>query len=276
MAHLVPAFGRTPIATLTRADVERLHQALGKETPGQANRVLQLVSSICGRAEDWGYRPQQSNPAYRIRKFRERRVERFLSAVERSRLEESLEVAAKAKPGEKAYVARGAITAVRLLSLTGCRCGEIVTLEWRMVDLERGFLRLPDSKTGEKVVPMSEDAVAFLRALPKSKGLVCPNDAGGSLANLERSWRSIRKRAGLGDVRLHDLRHSFASDALAAGVDIKTIGTILGHKSVATTERYAHLAPGMVRDGVNAAGRKVAQRIEDGQREREEERKRGE
>lgn len=259
--HLLPAFGRTPIASLTRADAERLHQQIGKDTPGQANRVLQLLSSVCGKAEDWGLRPPHSNPCHRIRKFREKKIERFLTGAERVRLDAALAAAEASTHGAKEHVARGAVDAIRLLSLTGCRSGEIVGLEWSMVDLARGYLRLPDSKTNEKTVPLSDNAVALLasiRSRSSAGSLVCPNTIGGRLANIERAWRSIRKAAGLTNVRLHDLRHSYASDAAEAGVPLHTIGIILGHKSIQTTQRYTHLTEKAARDGANAAGRRIA------------------
>jgi integrase len=279
-AHLVPKLGKMPIEDVTRADAERIHQAVRKETPGQANRVIALLSVIMSKAEAWGYRPMQSNPCYKLPKFKGRKIERFLSGEERARLDASIAVAEAAIPGQEEYVARGAITAIRLLSLTGARSGEIVGLQWAWVALEHACLRLPDSKTGAKVVPLSAHAVAYLGELAKGRRegavWVCPNERGGQLANIERAWRSIRKRAALEDVRLHDLRHSFASDAVAAGVPLAVIRHMMGHKSVTTTDRYAHLAWTTVHEGTDAVGERIERSTREGAERLREEKERRE
>ena len=150
-----------------------------------------------------------------------------------------------------------AVTAIRLLMLTGCRKSEILTLRWTDVDLDAGELRLADAKTGPRAVQLPPTAVALLGALPRGKDSpwVFPgNDREGRFSGggLDRVWRVVRSRAGLEDVRLHDLRHSFASRALALGETLPVIGKLLGHTQVQTTARYAHLA----RDSIqNAASR---------------------
>lgn len=267
-SHLLPALGKVAVAEVTRADAERLHQRIGKRTPGQANRVLALLSSIMSKAEDWGLRPQRSNPCYKLPKFRERKIQRYLSAEERGRLEAALVESERAQPGQPTYVTPGAVDALRLLSLTGARCGEIVGLTWAMVDLERARLHLPDSKTGQKVIPLSRQAVAFLSLLEqrrrRSEGWVCPNECGGKLGNIERAWRSIRRRAEIEDVRIHDLRHSFVSDAVGAGIPLAVVRHMAGHKSVATTDRYAHLEWAAVQAGTDAAGERIERRTREG------------
>jgi integrase len=168
---------------------------------------------------------------HRIRRFKERKMERYLTGEERARLAEALERAKRSPKGHPDYVTPGAIVAIRLLELMGARCGEILGLQWSMVHLEPGQLgerlELPDSKTGAKIIPLSGPAVALLRGLERERGKgeadgedscppwVCVSERGRPLGNLERSWRAIRKRAGLEDVRLHDLRHSAASDMAA-------------------------------------------------------------
>ena len=278
-AHLLPKLGDMPIEDITRADAERLHQTVGKKTPGQANRVIALLSVIMAKAEIWGFRPMQSNPCYKLPKFKERKIERYLTGEERARLESSIAVAEAAEPGQPAYVARGAITAIRLLSLTGTRCEEIVGLQWPWVDLERACLRLPDSKTGAKVVPLSAQAVAFLRELAKGRqqgiAWVCPNECGRKLGNIQRAWQSIRKRAGLEDLRLHDLRHAAASDAAEAGLSLPQIGQVLGHKSPQTTARYTHLADRPRREAARLMGEQIERNTREGAERLRQERERG-
>ncbi len=153
-----------------------------------------------------------------------------------------------------------AVAATRLLVLTGCRRNEIFTLRWEEVDLEAGELRLSDSKTGPRVVPLPAAAVSVLAAVPRTPGnpWVIPGaKPGGRLSNLNDHWLRIRARAGIDDVRIHDLRHSFASRALALGESLPTIGRLLGHGQVGTTARYAHLA----RDAVKASASRVADSI---------------
>lgn len=250
--HIGPAIGKVRIGELTRAKVEALHRKIGKDAPGAANRVIALLSAVCVKAEIWGWRPGGSNPCRKIEKFRGKKMERFLDAAERARLEAALVKAEKA-----GKVATGSIHAIRLLTWTGCRLGEIVGLTWDMVDVERACLRLPDSKTGAKVVPLAPQAVALLRGLGRTSQYVCPSETGGELGNLQRAWRVIRKTAKLEDVRIHDLRHSFASDALNAGAPLALVGALLGHRSVLTTARYAHVADEALRRAAEAAGNAI-------------------
>jgi integrase len=157
------------------------------------------------------------------------------------------------------------IAAIRLLLLTGCRKNEILGLRWDWVDIERGALRLPDSKTGAKVVPLGAPALAILARLPRHEGSpwVLPAARGnGHLIGLQRAWRKIAKTAGLHDVRLHDLRHGFASVAVAAGSSLYLLGKVLGHTQARTTERYAHLDADPVHVVADRTARKIAQALE--------------
>jgi integrase len=178
------------------------------------------------------------NPARGIEYYRETARERFLSPEELARLGKAL--ADADAEGESPYVT----AAVRLLVLTGARLGEILSLEWAHVDLDARLLRLPDSKTGAKTIALPAPAIEILAGLPKQQGnphVICGARAGERLINLQKPWRRIRKSAGLDDVRLHDLRHSFASVAAAGGMSLPLIGSLLGHKQAQTTLRYAHL-----------------------------------
>ncbi len=152
-----------------------------------------------------------------------------------------------------------AVAAIRLLVLTGARKSEILTLEWGHVDMERSCLRLPDSKTGAKVIPVGAAALEALSEIPRSEGnpYVLPGLEGRHFVGLQKTWERIRKRAGLEDVRLHDLRHSFASVAVAGGDSLYLVGKVLGHQQARTTERYAHLAD----DPLKAVADKTAGQI---------------
>ena len=157
-------------------------------------------------------------------------------------------------------VSASGIAAFRLLMLTGCRRNEILTLRWEDVDLEAGELRLRDAKTGARQVALSPAARRVLTALPRlpdNPWVIAGSRAGRRLANLNAQWVVVRKRAGLEDVRIHDLRHSFASRALALGESLTMIGKLLGHRQVQTTARYAHLA----QESVKTSAARVAQSI---------------
>ena len=159
--------------------------------------------------------------------------------------------------GETAFV----IAAIRLLLFTGARLGEILGLRWNHVDFERACLRLPDSKTGQKVLYLSAPALEVLAGLPRLDGnphVICGEREGAHLVNLEKPWRRLRARSGLDDVRLHDLRHSFASFGAAGGLSLPMIGKLLGHTQAATTERYAHLAADPIRAANEAIGERIA------------------
>ena len=136
--------------------------------------------------------------------------------------------------------------AIRLIMLTGCRLREILHLRWSEVDAERGLLFLPDSKTGKKTVVLSAAAQAVLKEMPCGRVRRCGRERGSqdekSRADLKRPWTAITKRAGLMGLRIHDLRHSFASVGAWSGMGLPVIGKLLGHADVTTTQRYAHIA----------------------------------
>ena len=253
--YILPRVGRRPIAELTRQDVAKLHHELAN-TPYQANRTLALLSKFFNWAEKHGLRPDGSNPCRHVDKYREGRRERFLSQVELGRLGDALREAEQDKSCSPWVVA-----AVRLLSLTGARLNEILTLRWEYVSEEHESLFLPDSKTGRKAVHLSPPALALLQAIPRLEGnpyVICGERPGRHLVNIEKPWRRVRKAAKLDDVRLHDLRHSFASVAASGGQSLIVIGKMLGHSQPATTARYAHLADDPVKAASDAVGRHIA------------------
>ena len=252
--HILPALGALPVASVGRVHVADLHYAL-RDRPAMANLVIATLSRMIDQAAAWGAIPEGSNPCRHTRKYRERRRERFLTDAELRRLGLALD-ALEAEERLTAHVA----AAIRLLILTGCRRNEILTLRWEDVHLEAKELRLRDSKTGARTVSLPPPAVAVLAALPRvaSNPWVIPGSKPGArLSGLFAQWCRVRSRAGLEDVRLHDLRHSYASRALALGESLPVIARLLGHAQIQTTARYAHLT----RDSVKEAAARIAASI---------------
>ena len=254
--HLVPAFGDTAVSAVRREHVASLHYRL-RDKPYAANRAVDLLARILDVAVEWGLRsPDDGNPARSVEKYKARRLERFLSEEEFRRLGKVLDAASAGAGG----ASPAAIAAIRLLVLTGCRRSEILGLRWEHVDLGAGELRLPDSKTGARLVPLSPAAAEVISSLPRPAGnpwVIAGRNPGAPLRNLQYPWEILRARAGLEDVRIHDLRHSFASRALALGESLSMIGELLGHRRVRTTARYAHLA----REAVKSSASRVAESI---------------
>ena len=252
--YLLPEFGSVPLGAIGREDVAALHYRLHK-TPNTANRVVDTLSRLFHMAEAWGVAPEGGNPCRFVKKDRSRSCERFLSEEEFRRLGRVL-----SEVGAEGKVSRSGVAAFQLLMLTGCRRNEILTLRWEDVDLEAGDLRLRDAKTGARSVALSPAARKVLSSLPRkpdSPWVIAGPEAGRHLSNLNSPWLLVRKRAGLEDVRIHDLRHSFASGALALGESLTMIGKLLGHRQVQTTARYAHLA----RESVKTSAARVAASI---------------
>jgi integrase len=259
--HILPRLGRRPIGELKRTDLARLHHELS-DKPYQANRTLALLSKFFGWAEKHGLRPDGSNPCRHVEKYREGRRERFLSEAELARLGDALRKAEQDKTCSPWIIA-----AIRLLALTGMRRNEILTLRWEHVSEEHESLFLPDSKTGRKAVHLSPPALALLQTIPRLDGnpfVICGEKPGRHLVNIEKPWRRVRAGAKLDDVRLHDLRHSFASVAASGGQSLVVIGKLLGHSQPATTARYAHLADDPVKAASDAVGRHIASAMDGG------------
>jgi len=252
--HLLPGLGSIRLGQIGRERVAALHFSL-HETPAMSNKVVDLLSRLFNMAELWGIAPEGGNPCRFVRKYAEPPRERFLADDEFRRLGRVLaEVEAEGK------VQPSAVAAFRLLMLTGCRKSEILTLRWEDVDLDAGDLRLRDAKTGARAVAISPSARRVLEGLPRVPGnpwVIAGTKPGRRVTNINSPWLLIRARAGLNDVRIHDLRHSFASRALALGESLPMIGKLLGHRKVQTTARYAHLA----RDSVKASAARVAESL---------------
>ena len=252
--RILPKLGKRRVSDIGKNDVAALHHDM-RDVPGHANRTLSVLSRMLTLAEVWEMRPEGVNPCRHVKKYTERKRERFLSDDEYRRLGGALRDAER-----EGFVSLKAIAAIRLLMLTGCRSGEIMSLRWEYVDLELGELRLPDSKTGSKVVHLGDPAIAVLRGIHRMEGdpWVLPGAKRGThIAYLHDSWTRILERAGIENLRIHDLRHSFASGGLLVGEGLPMIGKLLGHTKVQTTARYAHLA----NDPVKAAANRIASRI---------------
>jgi integrase len=252
--HVLPALGTVRVAALTRADVARLHHGM-RATPGAANRVLALLSKMCALAEQWGLRDPGSNPVKGIERFRERRRERHLQPAELERLGEVLRQVELERTESPSSVAL-----VRLLLLTGARLGEVLGLRWERIDWQAGSVRLADSKTGPKTLYLSDAARVVLALLPRvvDNPWCLPGRVHGRpLVNPQKPWRRIRAAAGLDDVRLHDLRHTYASVAARGGLSLPMIGALLGHSEAQTTQRYAHLVGNPVKQAAEQVGEAI-------------------
>ena len=271
--HLRPLLGKLRADRIVRADVEQMRNAVtaGKTAEriesgdkrrsgsmatggkGVAAQCVALVGALFAFAVERAL--CADNPARGVKKAPVRKVERFLSGAEIARLAEALD--AEAQRSGNPYPS----AAIKLLLLTGCRRGEIVDLRWDHVDFEHECLRLPDSKTGAKVVYLNAPARVLLQELPRmtDNPRVIPGmRADSASAAIENAWERVRAAAGLVGVRLHDLRHSFASVGAAGGLSLPIIGALLGHKHATTTARYAHLSADPLRAANDAVGVRIA------------------
>ncbi len=256
---IVPALGRHRVTEVTRADVAKVHHDL-RHVPYDANQCLEIISKMFSLAEMWGLRPDGSNPRKHIKKYAEEKRERFLSPAELKRVGEVL----REMEAEDVQLP-SAIAAVRLLVLTGCRLNEIMTLQWEYVDALGKALRLPDSKTGAKVVHLGQPAIEVLEKIGRLENnpwVIVGSKPGARLTDLQPFWQRVRARAGLKDARIHDLRHTFASTAVAAGQGLPMIGKLLGHTQVQTTARYAHLAADPVKAAAGTVSNALARFLE--------------
>lgn len=282
-SHISPALGSKRAVQVTRGDVERWHVSLAEKPDGRggkttANRALTLLRAVYNWADTAGLVPDGTNPCTKIEKFGEQARERYLTAEEMTRLGAALreaettglpfdvdETGPKAKHAPKPVNRRTVFSphvtgAIRLLLLTGCRLREILHLRWSEYDAGRGVLFLPDSKTGRKTVVLSGAAQEVLTALPRvGQYVIASNEPDRPRHDIKRPWAAISKRAGVDGVRLHDLRHTFASVGAAAGMSLPVIGGLLGHADPATTQRYAHLDNDPLRRASDAIASRIAE-----------------
>ncbi len=255
--YLAPRLGALRVPAVSREDVASLHREIAKAHPYQANRVLALVSVLFNLAIDREMRAD--NPAARVPKAPEHRRERFLSPAEIGRLVAALE----AHPEEISAAA------IQFLLLTGARRGEVLAARWPEFDLEAGVWTKPATNTKQKRshrIPLSTAALAVLEQMKaeadkmRRDRMVSPyvfpsgKKPAESLREVRRTWAAACKAAGLAGVRLHDLRHSFASALVSGGVGLPAIGALLGHSQPRTTARYSHLYDATLRDAAERVG----------------------
>ncbi len=247
-----PMLGKKRLDAIRKSDVAKLHNSLSA-TPTSANRALALLAAVYNVAIDWGY--TETNPCLGIRKFKENRRERFLAPNELALLAQKIEEAET-----ELLISPEAAAAIRLLMLTGCRKGEILSLRWEFVDIEGRTIELPDSKTGKKTVYLNDGAAEILRGLgPRSEGWVLPGRRDGKpLVNIQKPWRKICGLAEITGVRIHDLRHSYASIAAGLNMGLPIIGKLLGHTQQSTTQRYSHMLHDPLRAAAQTIGAEIA------------------
>lgn len=268
--HILPLLGRKAVQDVTRADIKRFLQdvATGKTATdektglrgraivrggkGTATRTVGLLGGIFSYALDLGI--IESNAVQGIKRFADKKGERFLSQQELVRLGSAI------REAERDGANASALAIIKLLVFTGARKGEIESLKWQDVDFENAVLRLGDSKTGQKSILLSAGALAVLSDVPRFGGsaYVFPALRGDrNYVGVSKVWRRIRQLATLPDVRIHDLRHSFASLAVSGGASLPVIGALLGQKNSATTQRYAHLSNDPLRQVNEAVGGRI-------------------
>lgn len=270
-----PELGTAKADKVRRAEISRLHLKW-KKTPYQANRILAVVGSMYAFGGKRSLIPETINPARGIEKFPEQGRERFLSSGELEKLGAALRLAEtdgipwridEGKPTAKhipksarrTVIDPHAAGALRLLLFSGCRLREILHLKWQEVDVERGLLFLGDSKTGRKTIVLNAPALAVLASLPRVGSYVVPGDnADMPRSDLKRPWTMITRQAGLDGLRIHDLRHSFASFGAGGGMGLPIVGKLLGHANATTTARYAHLDADPLRRASNAIASTIA------------------
>lgn len=243
-----PRLGSKSLSEIRSKDIVKIHSSLAG-TPIKANRLLALLSKIFNLSEEWEYRDPNTNPTQHIRKYKETPRERFLTQDEILTLEKVL-----ADAERNNEVSPSVIHALRVLLMTGARLQEVLTMKWEYVDFEEGKINLPDSKSGKKTIWLSDKARDYIDAIPHKRGnpFVFPGQRTGSrLINLQKPWRKLRAIAEIEDVRIHDLRHTYASLAVSQNLSLPIVGKLLGHKSTKSTERYAHLYDDVMRDAAN-------------------------
>jgi integrase len=278
LEELRRAHGALKAIALTRSNVTTLHFRMA-DRPYAANRAVAVWSKAFAWAASVGLVPEGPNPAWNIKKYREQGRERFLTSEELARLGDALREAETVglpyhvdatKPTAR-HAARiehrrtkldeYAVAALRLLVLTGARLREILYAKWEEVDLERGLIFLADSKTGRKPLYLSAAAKKVLADIPRIEGnphVIAGAKPGAARADLKKPWVAVSRAAGLEGVRLHDLRHSFASFGAGASLGLPIIGKLLGHSQPSTTARYAHLDADPMRRAVDTIGATIS------------------
>ncbi len=248
--HILPFFANMPIADIKRKDILEFSDIFHKNKT-KNKKCLDLLSSMFKQAALWEYMPSHGNPCDSVHKDADRKMEEFLREEDLARIEKILlEKETKSLPS--------IINAIRLLIYTGCRSGEILQLKWENVDFKTHCLRLNDSKTGKRTIPLNESAMKVLYNTQKTEGnpyVFCGKKPGTHLNTVHRNWKSICKEANISPLRIHDIRHSFASFMIMSGVNIFELSKLLGHADIKTTMRYAHLTDQSLIEVTNKGGK---------------------
>lgn len=278
--EILPAFGDLQLDRIDKAAVTRWHVAM-KDTPVNANRCLALLSTIISQAKEWTVLPDTyRNPCAGVERYKEKKRERYLSEVELGRVGMALATLESAwhareerhrmrqpKPKEpEKCLDPSLVAAFRLFLLTGARREEIASLRWDEIDFPAGRAMKKRKARGPEPQPirLPPAAVQILKGLPQDDAFVFPGRTGNASGHIHpdsvtHAWIRSRGMADLADVRLHDLRHSFASVAVAGGNSLPIIGALLGHTQVATTQRYAHLSDDPLRKAADETGAAIDQ-----------------
>src|SRR5215472_30246 len=239
--HLSAPLGHRKVADITRADIEKLQGELHRK-PATANLCLALLSAMFEKAEAWGWRPQHSNPCRHVERYKTHSRERVLRADEMARLGPAI----ASDPDGKLFL---------VLALTGARVSEIAGPKWSYLDLDDGVARLPDSKTGAKTLVLPEPVVDILRSVQPADEYVFPQ---WSKHAIYQTWERIRTAAELPSLRIHDLRHNFASWGVNGNLGLPVIGKLLGHSSAQMTAKYGHVVSDAARLAANAIAGKLS------------------
>jgi integrase len=243
-----PALGKLKVAAVDFEHVEKLHRKIAHRAPILANRTLAVLSKMFALAIKWRLRPD--NPCKGVERNREERRTRYLTPDELARLTKAL----------AEYPDQQVANIFRLLLLTGARRGEVLSATWDQFDLKEGWWSKPAASTKQKApheVPLSAPVRQLVASLPNDGELLFPGRGGQRRTNLDHSWRLICKAAGITGLRIHDLRHSYASTLVSAGFSLPVIGELLGHNQPQTTARYAHLFDEPLRKATEAAARRI-------------------
>ena len=292
--HILPRLGDRRAVDVTPTEMAVVHDQIRDKRPHHrtdlnstnppimvggtyvANRVLAIVSSMYSWGTRAGLLPQGVNPVAKVERYAEKPRERFLTSDEIERLGTTLRTAesvglerctgttpSKHAPRTNIIISGYVTAALRLLMLTGCRLREVLHLEWCYVDLERGVLFLPDSKSGRKTIVLSTAAITLINSIDRVGRYVIASEGAGTKneqprSDLKRPWAQITKHAGLTGLRIHDLRHTYASIGAGANLGLPIIGKLLGHTRMATTERYAHLSTDPLRRSADMIADQIA------------------
>lgn len=233
-SHILPTLGKMRVNDIDIPDIEKLHKSMANH-PYSANRVRSLLSKMFNLAEKWKFRERNTNPCFQITRYPEPKRKRYMSSEEAQKIAQGLIKYKFTNPEAVAFI--------YLLIFTGARKSEIANARWEWLNGNK--INLPDSKTGEKTIHLPQQAMEILNQLPRNDETIT------GIKDPTRIWRKIRSEAGCPDLRLHDLRHSFASAGIAAGLTLSQVGELLGHSDTRTTSRYAHLMDDIASNAAN-------------------------